>query len=275
MLTRRALLASLTAAVATSLARLRAAAPYRIGVESYCFHDVNLDATLAHTTALGLQYIELHDGHLPFTAQGPEITRARRAFRAAGITPAGVYIHDAFTDSEAVARPIFDYAKKIGFTYINGGPQRAALPLLNRLAGEYGIDVAIHNHGPKARYETLADVTSVLEAHPQLTASVDIGHFARSRVDPVRAIRTVGGRNVAVHVKDVDSAGGNTVLGEGTIDLPGVFAALAETKFDGLLVLEYEGDFDDMKARLEGMRRSLEVMRRLITASASPSIVSR
>jgi len=83
------------------------------------------------------------------------------------------------------------------------------------------------------------------------------------------------GCNVAVHVKDVDSAGGNTVLGEGTIDLPGVFAALAETKFDGLLVLEYEGDFDDMKARLEGMRRSLEVMRKLITASASPSIASR
>jgi len=275
VLTRRSLLASLTAAVVASLTRLRAAAPYRVGVESYCFHDVGLDATLAHSTALGLQYIELHDGHLPFTAPPGEIARARRAFRAAEVTPAGVYIHDAFTDSEAVARPIFDYAKRVGFTYINGGPRRDALPLLNRLVREYGIDVAIHNHGPKARYETLEDVMSVLEAHSHITASVDIGHFARSRVDPVRAIRTVGRRNIAVHVKDVDGAGGNTVLGEGTIDLPGVFAALAETKFEGLLVLEYEGDFDDMTARLEGMRRSLEVLRRLISASAAPPVARR
>ena len=54
------------------------------------------------------------------------------------------------------------------------------------------------------------------------------------------AIRALGARSVAVHVKDVDAAGGNTVVGEGTIDMPGVFAALRESRFDGLLVLEYK-----------------------------------
>jgi hypothetical protein len=34
----------------------------------------------------------------------------------------------------------------------------------------------------------------------------------------------------------------------------------------GLAVLECEGDLDDMTARLAGMRRSLDVMRRLIAA---------
>lgn len=49
--------------------------------------------------------------------------------------------------------------------------------------------------------------------------------------------------------------------------LPAVFAALVDVKFDGLLVLEYEGDFDDMAKRLDGMRRSLVVMERLIAAA--------
>jgi inosose dehydratase len=179
--------------------------------------------------------------------------------------PAGVYIHDAFTTEEEVARPIFQYARTVGFTYINGGPKREALPLLDRLVPEYGIRIAIHNHGPKARYETLEDVTSALDAHKNLSACVDIGHFARSRVDPAKAIRAIGRRALAVHGKDVDATGENRIVGQGTIDMPEVFGALAETKFDGLLVLEYEGDFDNMSKRLDGMRQSLVAMANLIT----------
>jgi sugar phosphate isomerase/epimerase len=181
-----------------------------------------------------------------------------------------VYIHDAFEQGDVEgAKSIFDYARRVGFAYINGQPKRAALPMVSELVPQYGIDIAIHNHGPGFTYQTLEHVTEVLTAHPRIKACVDIGHFARSRVDPVRAIRTIGPRSIAVHIKDIDSAGENTVLGEGTIDLPAVFAALVDVKFDGLVVLEYEGDFDDMTKRLDGMRRSLVVMERLI-AGAPP-----
>jgi sugar phosphate isomerase/epimerase len=268
-ITRRSFLGTLGAAAAMSAAvhAQRNTNTYRMGVESYCFHDVDLAATVARTTELGLGHIELHDGHLPFNASRADLERATQAFANASLRPDGVYIHDAFTESEAVARPIFDYAKTVGFSYINGGPKREALPLLNRLVPEYGIQIAVHNHGPKSRYETLGDVTSALEAHPNIRACVDIGHFARSKVDPVAAIRAIGRHAVAVHIKDVDSAGENVVVGEGTIDMPGVFAALAETGFDGLMVLEYEGDFDNMTKRMHGMRRSLDAMRKLIASA--------
>jgi inosose dehydratase len=268
-LTRRSFLGTLAAAGAAGLATVRAdEGPYRIGVETYCFHDVDLDTTLRHMRDLGLRHLELHDGHLPREASREQIARAQRAFAAAGITATGIYIHDAFTDDEAVARPIFEFARTMGFTYINGGPKQESLALLNRLAPEYGVRIAIHNHGPGARYETLEDVTSVLDAHPNISACIDIGHFARSRVDPVRATRTLGARSVAIHVKDVDAAGENQVVGEGTIDMPGVFRALADSKFGGLVVLEYEGDFDNMEKRLAGMRASLAAMHRLIGAAA-------
>ena len=135
--TRRSFLAAMGVA-ATGLARIRPddEGPYRIGLETYCFHDVDLATTLAHTKALGLRFLELHDGHLPRDASPPDLARARDAIRQAGITATGVYIHDAFTESEAVARPIFEFARTMGFKYINGGPKREALPLLNRLVDE-------------------------------------------------------------------------------------------------------------------------------------------
>ena len=87
-------------------------------------------------------------------------------------------------------------------------------------------------------------------------------------MDPVQAIRRIGQRAIAVHIKDVDAAGENTIVGRGTIDEPGVFAALRDVKFQGLMVLEYEGDMDNMNARLAGMKKSLEVMHGLIASTA-------
>ena len=265
-LTRRSFVGVLAAA-GTGLGSARQnAGPYEVGLETYSFHDLDLDATLAHVRSLGLRHLELHDGHLPRDASPERIARAKKALAGAGITATGVYIHDAFTEDEAVARPIFQFARGMGFRYINGGPKREALPLLNRLAPEYGVGIAIHNHGPGARYETLEHVTSVLESYPSLTACIDIGHFARSRVDPVRATRALGPRAEAIHIKDVDGKGENTIVGEGTIDIAGVFRALRESAFKGLVVLEYEGDLDNMPKRLAGMRRSLDYMRPLLNA---------
>jgi inosose dehydratase len=267
-LTRRSFLAAMSAtATGLALGRQQNAGPYRIGLETYSFHDVDLATTLAHTKALGLRFMELHDGHLPREASPADLARAKAALQQAGITAEGVYIHDAFTESEAVARPIFDYARTMGFHYINGGPKRESLPVLNRLVDEYHVQIAIHNHGPGARYETLEQVVSVLDQYPHISSCIDIGHFARSKVDPVAAVRTLGQRAVAVHIKDVDAAGENAILGEGTIDLPGVFAALRDTGFKGLVVLEYEGDFDNMDRRLAGMRKSLDAMRALIASA--------
>src|SRR5512132_1945647 len=167
VITRRSFLGALTAMVP---ARTLAQQPARleslpVGVETWSFHDLDLDAMLKHVRDLGVDHLELHDGHLPRTATPEQLARARGALKNAGITATGVYIHDAFTESEAVARPIFDDARAMGYRYINGGPKRESLALLDRLVPEYGVRIAIHNHGPHERYETLEHVTSVLDTY--------------------------------------------------------------------------------------------------------------
>ena len=161
--TRRSFLQTLAAGVPTLTTDRLDASPYRLGVETYCFRDVDLNATLEHVRSLGLAYLELHEGHLPHEASREQMASARTAMREARVSAIGVYIHDAFSEDERAARDIFQFARAAGFRYINGGPRREALPLLDRLSPVYGVDIAIHNHGPGSRYETLEDVTSVLE----------------------------------------------------------------------------------------------------------------
>lgn len=267
-MTRRAFVGAVAAGTAGLAAAVRALRrSYRIGLETWCFHDVDLETMVTHVASLGIRDLELHEDHLPRDSSPARIASAQRVMRDAGLTPVGVYIHNAYRPDEAVTRPILEFVRAGGFTYVTGEPSRESLPTLNRLAPEYGIQVAIHNHGPGAPYETLQDVTAALDAHGHLRAVIDIGHFARSGVDPVEATRQLGRRAVAVHVKDVDVKGRNVVVGEGRIDMPGVFRALRESAFDGLLVLEYEGDFDNMERRLAGMKKSLANMQRFIEAA--------
>ena len=82
-ITRRTFLAA--TGVAAALARVRAASPWPIGVESYCFHDVDFATTIARTKQLGLKAIELHDGHLPYDSTPAALASAKQAFAAAGI----------------------------------------------------------------------------------------------------------------------------------------------------------------------------------------------
>jgi len=63
---------------------------------------------------------------------------------------------------------------------------------------------------------------------------LDIGNTASMGYDVVQEITTLGERISQVHVKDHPSR----TLGEGSMDLGGVIAALEKTGFDGYLVLE-------------------------------------
>src|SRR5919108_1616598 len=139
-ITRRSFVGALAAgAVGLAAARRETYETYRIGIETWSFHDIDLDSMLKHVGSFGIRYLELHDDHLPRDASPDRIARAKKAFSDAGITPTGVYIHDAFTESEAVARPIFEFARTVGFRYINGGPKPESLALLHGLVPEFGV----------------------------------------------------------------------------------------------------------------------------------------
>jgi hypothetical protein len=71
----------------------------------------------------------------------------------------------------------------------------------------------------------------------------DTGHFIRSGIDPVEALRRFGARLHGVHLKDFVSEGAlaeGCILGAGKLDLGAVFRTLRAIEFRGALSLEYE-----------------------------------
>jgi sugar phosphate isomerase/epimerase len=125
---------------------------------------------------------------------------------------------------------------------------------------EYDVRIAIHNHGPGARYDKVADVLKAIKGHdPRIGACADLGHYIRAGEDPVRAITLLSGRLYGVHLKDFaepkkDAAG--VILGRGQLDLAATFRALRKAEFpsDACLALEYEekpeNPLDDIRACL-------------------------
>jgi sugar phosphate isomerase/epimerase len=164
---------------------------------------------------------------------------------------------NGFSKNHEANRKLFEFAKKAGVRNITADPSEDSFDSLEQLVAEFDIRIAIHNHGPRARYDKIADVlNAVKNRHANIGACADLGHFIRSDEDPVRAIQLLEGRLFGVHLKDFDAPRGNAkgcILGEGVLDVAAVFKALDQAKFpaDACLALEYEENPKDPVADIE------------------------
>ncbi len=162
-----------------------------------------------------------------------------------------------FTADHEKNRTYFEFAKRAGLKNLSADPTEDAFDSLDKLVVEYGIRIAIHNHGPGARYDKVSDVLKAIKGrNPAIGACADLGHYIRAGEDPVRAITLLAGRLYGVHLKDFaepkrDAKG--VVLGQGQLDLDATFRALRKAEFpaDACLALEYE---ENPKDPLEEIR---------------------
>jgi sugar phosphate isomerase/epimerase len=239
---------------------------FPIGVQSYSLREFDLRETVRHIQGLGLHFAEFYSKHLSLTASDETIRQTLDMLRSAEIRLVAHGVND-FTKDHAANQRIFEFARKAGIRNITANPQPDSFDSLDRLCGEFDIRICIHNHGPGALYDKIADVvTAVKDRHPHIGACIDTGHFIRSAEDPVKAVHELRGRVFALHVKDEaeqrpDSH--NVVIGTGHLDLVGLFKALKETEFpaDGSISLEYEAKPDNP---IEDMRECLEQAKKAI-----------
>ena len=146
--------------------------------------------------------------------------------------------------------------------------------MVHKLAKEFKIRLAIHNHGPEDKH--FPSPQSVLEAikgmDPLVGLCIDIGHTARSGVDVVESIKLAGSRLHDMHFKDLKDFKGpkaresQCIVGEGIMPIREIFAQLRAMNYKGGCMLEYEIDADNPAP---GMAKSFENMRKVIDSLAS------
>jgi sugar phosphate isomerase/epimerase len=249
--------------------------PLKLGVASYSLREFPLDRALEMCRALEVSYINLKDVHLPRT-DPPEATRAAcDRIRAAGLTILGGGTITMKKDP-AQLRKDFEYARTAGFPLIVAAPEPDALDLVEGLAREFDIKVAIHNHGPEDKFFPAPQdaYRAIRSRDARLGLCLDVGHALRAGADPVQAARDLRDRLYDIHMKDLRdkaSRDSQTEVGKGVLDVPGLFAALREIRFAGHVGLEYEINAKDP---LGGMKESFAYMRGVVAGLSSSNVTS-
>lgn len=119
------------------------------------------------------------------------------------------------------------------------------LTKLGQRTADEGVPLVYHHH-LNSLGEKPDEVAAVLDAadrhHVRLL--FDVAHFQQAGGDPVAAIRKYRDWIQVLHLKDVRAAepGGYQFveLGQGRVDLPGVFKALNDISFDGWAIVELD-----------------------------------
>ena len=270
-LTRRTLLNACGLAACGSLLRqtpatAAAARPFELGIQLYSLRGYPVAEALKHAKELGFEAVEFYPGMFPIAASAEQIADIKKQVADLGlrISAHGV---NGFGKDAAANRKVFEFAKAVGVGILGCDPTPEAFASLDELVREFDIRVAIHNHGPKHRYNKVIDVLRAIENHDdRIGACADLGHYIRSGENPVEVIRLLKGRLYGVHLKDFQDMQEKTkgvILGQGHLDVPAVFAALEQVGFpaDGALSLEYEENpqdpLADIRACLEAARSAL------------------
>ena len=113
---------------------------------------------------LGVTTLEFFPGHLSPKASAAEIEAVQKKVQALGLKTLSHGVN-AFTADHQANRAIFEFAKRAGIRNLSADPHEDAFDSLDRLVAEYDIRIAIHNHGPDARYDKVADVLGAIKGH--------------------------------------------------------------------------------------------------------------
>jgi sugar phosphate isomerase/epimerase len=247
-----------TAAVLLATLGMAAAAPGavpdRLGLAAWTFRDVTFLEAIEKTAGLGLTRIEAFESQKlapddPATVGGDlsadQLARIKAALAKHGITLTSIYV-GTIPGEEAAARKIFERVKRLGAGMIVSEPKARDLDAIEPLCGEYGIDLALHNHPDEAsEYRDPKHLAGVLASRgKRIGACCDIGHWQRRGLDTVAGLKLLEGRVFGVHMKDLDAArpdGHDVPWGTGVGRIADVLAELGRQQASPRIVaVEYE-----------------------------------
>jgi inosose dehydratase len=218
----------------------------KVGIASYTYNKLPLDVAVDAVRRVGVSYVSIKDAHLPLKSTAEERKAVVKKFRDAGITPISCGVV-GMNDNESEIRNAFEYARDAEIPTIVCKPPRNSLPLLDQLVKEFGVRLAIHNHGPEDKvWPSPLDVWEAVQKHDErIGLCIDVGHTARCGVDATKAIRTCSSRLYDLHIKDISSKDGKSrpvELGRGVLDIRGMLQALLDIDYRYHVGLEYEKD---------------------------------
>jgi sugar phosphate isomerase/epimerase len=273
-MTRRGIIQFCAGLAAASPRLARAAEPkeddFHIGIASYSFREFQRKLAISMIKQLGIKYVSVKEFHLPYTLTPAEAGKAAAEFQKAGLTIVSGGNISLQDEDPAALKRMFTYAKSCGMPMMVCAPTHTTLPTVEKLAKEFDMKVAIHNHGPEDKHFPTPE--SVLEAvkglDPRMGLCMDLGHSMRTGADVVQAVAAAGPRLLDTHIKDLKSStdkASQCDVGEGVMPVVAIFKQLKKMKYTGCVNLEYEINSDNP---LPGMHHSIGYLKGVLAGLA-------
>lgn len=234
-------------------------AEFPIAVQCWTFHKFSFYETLDAMKELGIHNVQAYPGQA-LDATRPDVVFdhnmseetmrvVKDKLKKSGVKVTG-YGVVGFENTEASMRKVFDFAKKMGIGTVVCEPSFDDWTLLARLAGEYKLNIAIHNHPLPSKYARPEAVLNQVKGLDQRFGScADNGHWVRAGVNPMDAFHLLDGRIRDVHLKDldrIDSADAiDVIFGTGKAGVRDILAELTRQRYKGYLTIEYENPADE------------------------------
>ncbi|MDO1448951.1 sugar phosphate isomerase/epimerase [Rhodocytophaga aerolata] len=241
---------------------------WKFGVALWTFHTFNFPDALAKVDSAGLTYIEPNTFH----KTGPElkdslilqlspagIEKLKNLIGQKGMKAESVYIVGDSTVNSWKKQ--FDIAKGLGAKFVTAEPPTSMWDSIDSLAGVYGMKVAIHEHWKGvSQYWHPDSVLAAIKDHPNFGACADLGHWPKSGINPLEAVKKLKGHIISVHLKDIAAFNNpelkDVPVGTGVVDFPAIFEELKNQQFNGHIYLER--DAEDQPSNLPSVMQTIE-----------------
>lgn len=235
---------------------------WKLGSQAYTFKEFTFAETLNKLNEMGLKYVEMYRGQVigegnenktHFTMDEASKTQVKHMLKKHNIKAVNYGVVNAKNETEW--RQIFDFAVEMKIETLTAEPHASQLDMVEKLADEYQINVALHNHPIPSYYWHPEIVKRHLEGRSQrMGACVDFGHWVRSGLNPVECLKTLEGRIITCHIKDINQFGERKAhdvpWGAGMCNISGVLYELKRQGFEGVFSIEYEYNWNNSQAEV-------------------------
>ena len=227
---------------------------WKLGAALWTFHTVDFPKSLDKVDSAGIKYIEPNTFH----SAGPElkdsmilqlspagIEKLKAMIAKKGLKAESIYIVGDSTINSWKKQ--FDIAKQFGVQFVTTEPPLNMWDGIDSLAGAYGIKVAIHEHWKGVSHYWDTDTTLMaIKGHPNFFVCADLGHWPKSGVNPLDAVKKLNGHIIALHLKDIAKYDDPTLrdvpVGTGVVDFPAIFQELKKQGFKGHIYIERDAE---------------------------------
>ena len=230
---------------------------FRLSLQCYTFRRVKPSMTffeiIDKAAALSIKYLDAGPAQVIKPGSkaklGPDMSDdlcqevKKKLAEAGGMKLAAFFV--PLPADEASAQKTFEWARKMGVEVLV--TETAPKEFYDGMCEKYDLKIALHNH-PKS-WPPEQVLAACQGRSKRIGSCADTGHWMRNQWVPLDLLKTMEGRVVHLHLKDLNTfgAGHDVPWGGGKGQVEAVLTRLKQQGFRGYLAIEYEhGSFEDL-----------------------------